>query len=82
MIATRFGRNQTDVLHVDGWYCMATRTVTIGPRPEDMNVVYKYVFDAVYNDRFVMHTYRLHSGDKCAEFRGFKQQGPLASTTM
>ena len=66
-------RQHNDAYHFDAMYCKATHTVTIVPIPMFMNLVYNYKFDAVYNDRFILNIYRLQGGEKCAEYRGFKQ---------
>ncbi len=65
--------HRDEAAHFDGMYCMATHTITLVPIPTLMNVVYTYKFDGVYNDRFTMSSYRLQSGEKCAEHRGFRQ---------
>jgi len=68
----RGGLKQSASLVGDAYYCKGKQTLVIAP-PEDDRLEIVGEFDGVYTDRFTGFIRREMSGDKCAEFRFFKQ---------
>ena len=72
LFSKKGGLKQSASLHGDAVYCKGSQRLIVAP-PEDDRLEIIGQFDGVSNDRFKGYIVREMSGDKCAEFRFFKQ---------
>lgn len=72
MFSMKGGVKQSGSLLGDAYYCKGSQRMVIAP-PEDDRLRIIGEFDGVYTDRFTGFIEREMSGDRCAEFRFFKQ---------
>nr|BAU46567.1 L2 linker protein of V1 giant hemoglobin [Lamellibrachia satsuma] len=72
LFSKRGGLKQSASLRGDAVYCKGSQRLIIPP-PEDDRLEIIGQFDGVFYDRFKGYIVHEMSGDKCAEFRFFKQ---------
>ena len=71
-VVMKGGIRQVITFHAEAFYCKGSQRLIIQPFENQM-LLNVGQFDGVYNDRFTDYIYHLKSGDKCAEYRVFKQ---------